>query len=158
MNKIVEPFRDCLSNEWATDCGSWKLTVYNEENEKFVFKGCLFTYCFSGAEELSYYIRKTLDMPLLYAFDGGNGTKKYIYVSVEFEGNSRSYYYTTEDETISVGDKVLVPFGKNELVGEVVDIDICSECDVPFPICKTRAIIKKLQKDSCEEKPDVQPK
>ena len=39
LHKIIEPFRHSLPDSWATDCGSWKLTAYNEENEKFVFEG-----------------------------------------------------------------------------------------------------------------------
>ena len=150
LNKIIEPFRNCLPELWATDCGSWKLTAYNEGNEKFVWEGCLVRDCFPEAEELSYYIRKTFRMPSLCVFDGGSGIEKYIYVSVVFEENKKSYYYTTDDETISIGDKVLVPFGKNELEGEVVEIEICSECDVPFPLWKTKAIIKVMQKAPCE--------
>jgi primosomal protein N' len=89
-------------------------------------------------------------MPSLCVFDGESGIEKYIYVSVVFEENKKSFYYTTDDETISIGDKVLVPFGKNELEGEVVEIEICSECDVPFPLWKTKAIIKVMQKAPCE--------
>ena len=89
-------------------------------------------------------------MPSLCAFDGGCGIEKYIYVSVVPEGNKRSCYYITDDETISVGDKVLVPFGKNELEGEVIEVESYGECDVPFPIYKTKAIIKKVQITTCE--------
>ena len=145
LEAIVKPFRTPFDIDiMVTDCGSWTLTAYNEDDEKFVFEGFLCPDCFPEAKELSYYIRRTLDMPSLYAFDGGSGTEKYIYASVAFDGSKKSYYYTTNDTTIAVGDKVLAPFGKDEIEGEVVEIDNYTELDVPFPLKKTKAIIKKL--------------
>lgn len=39
---------------------------------------------------------------------------------------------------------MLVPFGKDEFKGEVVEVSTYTELDVPFPLEKTKAIIKKL--------------
>ena len=36
-----------------------------------------------------------------------------IYCSVEFEDGYKSYYYISDDDTIEVGDFVLVPAGKD---------------------------------------------
>ena len=101
--------------------------------------------CFPGAEELSYHIRRTLGMDSLYAFDGGSGFEKYTYVSVVFSGNKKAYYYIAGDESISVGDRVLVPFGKEEREGEATKVKAYSEQNVPFPLEKTKTIIKKLK-------------
>ncbi|WP_346929606.1 hypothetical protein [Clostridium sp.] len=74
---------------------------------------------------------------------------KYIFCSVEFNEGGRSYYYLTEDDTISIGDFVLVPVGNdgNITVVEIVNIEYFSEEDAPFPIEKTKYIIKKCTHD-----------
>ena len=72
-------------------------------------------------------------------------TTDYIYCSVAFEEGQKSYYYLTEDDSIKIGDFVLVPDGKDnrEVVVEVVNIEYFSEDNVPLPIEKTKRIIRK---------------
>lgn len=72
-------------------------------------------------------------------------TTDYIYCSVVFEEGQKSYYYLTEDDSIKIGDFVLVPVGKDnrEVVVEVVNIEYFSEDNVPLPIEKTKRIIRK---------------
>lgn len=72
-------------------------------------------------------------------------TTDYIYCSVVFEEGQKSYYYLTEDDSIKIGDFVLVPAGKDnrEVVVEVVNIEYFSEDNVPLPIEKTKRIIRK---------------
>ena len=50
---------------------------------------------------------------------------------------------TTDDDTIEIGDYVIVPAGKDnhEAVVEVVEIEYFSKEDAPLPIEKTKAII-----------------
>lgn len=68
-----------------------------------------------------------------------------IYCSVTFEEDGKSYYYLTEDDSIEIGDLVIVPAGvdDNEAVVEVVDIEYFSKENVPFPLEKTKHIIRK---------------
>lgn len=72
-------------------------------------------------------------------------TTDYIYCSVVFEEGQKSYYYLTEDDSIKIGDFVLVPAGKDnrEVVVEVVNIEYFSEDNVPLTIEKTKRIIRK---------------
>lgn len=72
-------------------------------------------------------------------------TTDYIYCSVAFEEGQKSYYYLTEDDSIKIGDFVLVPARKDnrEVVVEVVNIEYFSEDNVPLPIEKTKRIIRK---------------
>ena len=72
-------------------------------------------------------------------------TTDYIYCSAVFEEGQKSYYYLTEDDSIKIGDFVLVPAGKDnrEVVVEVVNIEYFSEDNVPLPIEKTKRIIRK---------------
>lgn len=56
----------------------------------------------------------------------------------------------TDDDSIKVGDFVLVPAGKDnhEAVVEVVNIEYFSEENTPLPIEKTKHIIRKcMDKD-----------
>ena len=70
---------------------------------------------------------------------------EYIFCSVTFDEGYKSYYYLTDDDSIEVGDFVLVPAGKDnrEVVVEVVNIEYFSEDNVPLPIEKTKRIIRK---------------
>ncbi len=70
---------------------------------------------------------------------------EYIFCSVMFEEGHKSYYYLTDDDSIEVGDFVLVPAGKDnhEAVVEIVDIEYFSEENVPLLVEKTKRIICK---------------
>ncbi len=73
----------------------------------------------------------------------------YIFCSVEFEDGYKTYYYLTDDESIKIGDLVLVPAGKdnNEAVVEVVDIEYFNEETAPMPIDKIKYVIRKSEDD-----------
>lgn len=70
---------------------------------------------------------------------------EYIFCSVTFDEGYKSYYYLTDDDSIEIGDFVLVPAGKDnhEAVVEVVNIEYFDEENVPLPIEKTKRIIRK---------------
>lgn len=74
---------------------------------------------------------------------------EYIFCSVIFSGGYKSYYYLTDDDSIEVGDFVLVPAGKDnhEVIVEVVDVEYFSEENVPLPIEKTKKIIRKCMEE-----------
>lgn len=69
----------------------------------------------------------------------------YIFCSVTFDEGYKSYYYLTDDDSIEVGNVVVVPAGKDnhEAVVEVVNIEYFNEENVPLPIEKTKRIIRK---------------
>lgn len=70
---------------------------------------------------------------------------EYIFCSVTFDEGYKSYYYLTEDDSIEVGDFVLVPVDKDnhEAVVEVVNIEYFSEENVPLFVKKTKPVIGK---------------
>ena len=70
---------------------------------------------------------------------------EYIFCSVTFDEGYKSYYYLTEDDSIEIGDFVLVPAGKDnhEAVVEVVNIEYFDEEIVPLPVEKIKRIIRK---------------
>lgn len=72
---------------------------------------------------------------------------EYIFCSVTFDEGYKSYYYLTDDDSIEVGDFVIVPAGKDnhEAVVEVVNIEYFSEENVPLPVENTKQIIRKCK-------------
>lgn len=77
---------------------------------------------------------------------------EYIFCSVIFSGGYKSYYYLADDDSIEVGDFVLVPAGKDnhEVIVEVVDVEYFSEENVPLPIEKTKKIIRKCTEENLD--------
>lgn len=71
---------------------------------------------------------------------------EYMFCSVEFNEGGKRYYYISEDDTIEVGDFVIVPVGMDAHTAtvEVVDIEYFSEENAPFPIEKAKYIIRKF--------------
>ena len=78
--------------------------------------------------------------------------RDYMYCSVEFEGGYKTYYYISDDDTIVVGDYVIVPAGKDNhhAMVEVVEIEYFSEAEAPLPPEKTKHIIRKCTKEDFE--------
>lgn len=74
---------------------------------------------------------------------------EYIYCSVTFDEGYKSYYYLTDDDSIEVGDFVIVPAGKDnhEAVVEIVNIQYFSEENVPLPVERTKRIIRKCTEE-----------
>ena len=74
-----------------------------------------------------------------------NQQGKYILCKVQFKGSYKSYTYRTEDETLSVGDVVDVPVGKNNDIAQarIVEIGYFDEAEAPFPLDKIKLIIGK---------------
>ena len=74
---------------------------------------------------------------------------EYIFCSVEFNEKGKSYYYVTEDDTLKVGDKVVVAVGDEShlAIAKIIRIDYFPEDQVPFPINRTKPILRKCTKD-----------
>ena len=74
---------------------------------------------------------------------------EYIFCSVTFDEEYKSYYYLTNDDSIEVGDFVIVPAGKDnhEAVVEVVNIEYFNDENAPLPAEKTKRIIRKCTDD-----------
>lgn len=88
-------------------------------------------------------------------FDSSNygrvrrGKGEYIFCSVVFSENSKSYYYMTDDETIKIGDYVLVPVGETneEKRVKVVNVEYFTSENAPYPVNRTKKIIEKCEPD-----------
>ncbi len=69
-----------------------------------------------------------------------------IYLSVSFGDNYKTYYYKTEDNSIDVGDLVVVPVGTDgkERIVKVVKKEYFQASSPPMPFEKVKAVIEKL--------------
>lgn len=93
-----------------------------------------------------------------FGIDDGNNERQpeeVIYCSVSFDGN-KTYYYTTDDESIEIGDQVIVPVGASntELTGEIEDIEYFLPENAPFPLERTKEIIRKVSEVKNEDQKD----
>lgn len=73
-------------------------------------------------------------------------TLEYIYCDVEFDDKQHIYSYITDDDSISIGDTVVVPTGQYnyEDIATVCSINRYTENDAPYPPRKTKRIIRKI--------------
>ena len=71
---------------------------------------------------------------------------EYIYCDVKFENTPRKFSYITDDDSIVVGDTVVVPTGRNniESIGVVCNIQRCTSKNAPYPPTKTKRILRKF--------------
>lgn len=77
-------------------------------------------------------------------FSKGKRDGEYIFISVTFNNSEKEYYYLTDDENVQTGDFVIVPAGEDneEKVAEVVKVEYFREEYVPFPLEKTKKMIR----------------
>ncbi len=145
---LTDKFRNYQIFSLVTDVGGWNLTLVNTENKKFKYFGSLFSDSNGFTDELSHLIRNNLEMPDLLCFDGGY-EPEYIFASVRFGEYGKSYYYQTTDESIIVGDKVIVPVGYDgtKRIVEVVKVERFAESELPMPLHKVKSIIGKFTQD-----------
>ena len=77
---------------------------------------------------------------------------KLILCKVQFPGSYKHYTYSTDDETLAVGDIVDVPVGRNNTVNwaRLVEIGYFDEYESPIPLDKIKKIIGKHIADEWE--------
>lgn len=74
------------------------------------------------------------------------------YVNIQFDGSNRLYSYISHDLSVKVGDEVLVPVYDNETRnGIVISAGLYSVDDAPYPIEKTKTVIRKMITDEQKE-------
>ena len=118
-------------------------------------------------DDFEYFLRKVYDFISFYGIGeildssvyGKVKRRKseYIFCSVGFESGYKNYYYLTDDDSIESGDFVIVPAGKDnhEAIVRVVEIEYFSEENVPFPVKKTKKIIRKCTDEDFEKIEDA---
>ncbi len=83
----------------------------------------------------------------------------YWYCSIKVKGMAASYSYISDEGELPVGTYVKVPFGKEntERIGEVVACGSYDEEAVPFPVEKTKRIIRTATEEEYESSEAVRP-
>ena len=72
----------------------------------------------------------------------------YTFCGVRFPGWQRVYHYRTEDETLAVGDKVLVPGRDGPTEAEVVSIEKHRRDTAPYPVDRVKFVVEKASGSS----------
>ena len=72
----------------------------------------------------------------------------YTFCGVRFPGWQRVYYYRTGDETLSVGDQVLVPGKDGPTPAEVVSIQKHRRDTAPYPVDRAKFVVEKARGSS----------
>lgn len=75
--------------------------------------------------------------------------KYYYFLTVRYEDYSgnKEYNYISDDDTIEIEDRVLVDRAGNLTIAEVTDTNYYNEQNAPFPINKTKKVIKKVDEN-----------
>ena len=126
--------------------GFWKIEyLKNKKDIPYKFLEELENGTASGTELASdiYTENMKLEIP-----DIEDLYKKFYYVSVVYADNLTSrdiYDYISTDETIKEGDIVLVNRRTEDIPAIVVYTEHCFGYDVPYPIKKTKNVIKKIE-------------
>lgn len=70
----------------------------------------------------------------------------YTYCQVRFPGTSRAYHYRTSDQTLDIGDTVVVPVGAENRETEAVIVSVGRYLGsaAPYPPGRTKEILRKL--------------
>ena len=72
-------------------------------------------------------------------------TTVYTFCGVMFPHWQRVYHYRTDDETLAVGDKVLVPGRDGPTEAEVVSIEKCLRKTAPYPVDRAKFVVGRVQ-------------
>lgn len=82
----------------------------------------------------------------------------YTYASVKYkEEQKRTFYYISNINNLKVGDYVKVPARDTSCIGIVDNIEKFSYKKVPFPVNRTKKIIRKSSKEEFDKQNDVKP-
>lgn len=71
----------------------------------------------------------------------------YTFCGVLFENSPTIYFYRTNDDSITVGDYVVVPVGRyeKETIAEVVTVQKNRRATAPYPVDKAKHILRRLE-------------
>lgn len=84
LNRIGDYFLDEYEVSFVTDVGDWDMTLTNEKNVPYHFRGALCSECLEALDNISNIIRFTLDMPELLVFDGCANSDRIERISIDY--------------------------------------------------------------------------
>ena len=73
---------------------------------------------------------------------------EYIYCSVSFQPDGRTYYYRTDDDTLRPGDWVIVPAGaqNRETRVRVEEVEYFREDKLPMPLERVKRVLRRCER------------
>jgi hypothetical protein len=84
LNMVGSYFSDEYDISFVTDVGDWEMTLTNDENAVYHFRGSLCSGCTDELDNISNIIRITLDMPELLVFDGCSNADRIERIAVNY--------------------------------------------------------------------------
>lgn len=147
--------------ETDTEKSTYRLTIDYKKESQYVVEGRFDKH---GLPEDFPKLAETISA-FLYYFSVGElfdpqlyrkthrCQSEYIFCSVRFSEGQKSYYYWTDDDSIGIGDYVVVPAGKNnhEAIVQVVNVAYFDKDETPLPIEHTKKIIRKYIDETLDE-------
>ena len=144
--------KDCPYNKYESlpdynkdfvKLNQWRDNYYGEYNNGFDPDNFETEEDFLHAVKQNYLICSRKETSLSPKIN--NTKRQYYCCGVVFEHHETTYQYLCEDISIEIGDKVSVPVGDRGdiAIGTVVSIGKYLETATPYPIRKTKKIIKK---------------
>ncbi|MFR9542531.1 MAG: hypothetical protein SNH27_10805 [Rikenellaceae bacterium] len=142
--------------ETPDDLKDYRITVDYETKPQKILTGSFDRY--GLPDDFGYFVEHVLSFMQYYGqgdifnsflYNKAKQLKSdYIFCSVAFNDSYKTYYYLTDDDGIEIGDFVVVPAGRDnhETIAEVKKIEYFSEENAPFPVTKTKWMIRKESK------------
>ena len=137
------------------DISLYRLTLDYRNKQQYKVEGIFDKY--GLPEDYDMFVNSILKFIGFYNFGLGETLLKlnydkrrrcegeYIYLSVIFEEHGEKYFYRTEDDSIDINDFLLVEAGSDnhKAVVKVVDVEYYNKENVPWPLDKTRNVIRR---------------
>lgn len=126
------------SKPQATNREQYAWRRYYKKEEKYGLN----TYNFEKESDFLRALYKKKQEALEIALNDKN---IYHYCAVVYDDNPYPYHYRTNDISLKIGDKVVVPVGREnvEKIAEIVSVEQHTRLTVPYPVEKMKTIIRK---------------
>ena len=133
-NFLKVNFLDCMS--WALSYSDTAGIVVDVETKPFYIQKDLF-------DEVAKLEQSVED--------------EYTYMKVRFKAGGRAYYYQTQRTDLSIGDKVIVPFGQydKEKIGTIIKIDKYDSENLPYSYFSTKYLLRKANEGRVVKRKDL---
>lgn len=101
-------------------------------------------------KQIVYYLNEILPTVEIKDIDKKyNANEHYCIVSVKYSDydgeKTYAYIITNKDEKVSVGDEVLVDRAGKKVLAQIVDVGYYNEANAPYPINRTKKVIKVIK-------------
>ena len=160
--RIVPKTPDNVINN-PDDISLYRITVGYRNESEYMVEGVFDQY--GLPEDYDMFVTALLKFMGFYNFGLGetllklNYNKKrrcegqYIYLTCIFEEHGKTYFYRTEDDTIDINDFLIVEAGSDnhKAIVKVVGVEYYDEDSVPFPVSKTRSILRRAEESDFED-------